>query len=65
MNIVYAAEKESIAGLLAEHTRSPVSVSDIRVTELADTTGRFRIDWRLKRYVLEPDGRIDNDEDQA
>ena len=59
MNIVYAAEKHSIAGLLAEHTRSDVSADDIQVTELADTTGRFRIDWRLRRFVLEPDGRID------
>ena len=64
MNIVYAAEKHSIAGLLAEHTRCPVSVDDIRITEAPDATGKFRIDWRLKRFVLTPDGRIDRD-DQA
>ncbi|MEL7537939.1 MAG: hypothetical protein AAFX44_12275 [Pseudomonadota bacterium] len=59
MDIVYAAEKHSIAGLLAEHTQSPVAVDDIRVTESPNETGRFRIDWRFRRFVLTPDGKID------
>ncbi|MEM8983863.1 MAG: hypothetical protein AAGC71_12610 [Pseudomonadota bacterium] len=59
MNIVYAAEKHSIARLLADHTRCPVAVSDINVTESPDETGTFRIDWRFRRFVLRPDGRID------
>ena len=59
MDIVYAADKPSIAKLLSEHTRNDVSPDEIIVTENPDETGSFRIDWRLRGYLLSPNGRID------
>lgn len=63
MNIVYAAEKPSIAKLLSEHIRESVGPEDIYVAENPDETGSFRIDWRLKRYVLSPGGEIESSSD--
>ena len=63
MNIVYAAEKPSIAQLLSEHTRESVSPEEISVAENPDETGSFRIDWRLRRYVLSPGGEIASSRD--
>lgn len=63
MNIVYAAEKPSIAKLLSEHIRESVGPEDIYVAENPDETGSFRIDWRLKRYVLSPGGEIASSSD--
>ena len=61
MDIVYAAEKPSIATLLAEFTRQPVKPEDIRVSENPDETGSFYIGWQLDKYVLSPDGQIERD----
>ena len=63
MNIVYAAEKPSIAQLLSEHTRESVTPDEISVAENPDETGSFRIDWRLKRFVLSPGGEIESSSD--
>jgi hypothetical protein len=62
MDIIYAAEKPSIAKLLSEHIREPIGVDDIDVIENPDETGSFRIDWRLKRFLLSPSGQIAADE---
>lgn len=61
MDIVYAAEKPSIAALLSEHTKCRVSPDEIRVSENPDETGSFRIGFQLQRYVMSPDGRIEAD----
>ena len=61
MDIVYAAEKPSIATLLGDHIKRSVRPQEIEVTENPDETGSFLIDWRLKRYVLSPDGEIASD----
>jgi len=58
MDIVYAAEKPSIAKLLAEHISRDVEPDEIKVTENPNETGSFYIGWRLKRYVLSPSGAI-------
>ncbi len=62
MDIVYAAEKPSIAKLLSEYTKRRVRPQDIRVTENLDETGSFYIGFRFDRYVLSPDGKIETDE---
>lgn len=58
MNIIYAAEKPSIAKLLSEHTSEPIGPEEIDVVENPDETGSFRIDWRFRRFVLSPGGEI-------
>ncbi len=58
MDIIYAAEKASIAHLLSEHARRQVAEDEITVAENPDETGSFFIGWRLRRYVMTPSGRI-------
>ena len=58
MNIVYAAEKPSIAKVLGDYVKQEVRPEDIRVTENPDETGSFFVGWRFDRYVLSPSGRI-------
>ena len=61
MDIVYAAEKPSIAKLLSEHMRRCVRPEEIKVTENPDETGSFYIGFNLHHYVLSPDGVIESD----
>jgi len=58
MDIIYAAEKPSIAALLSTFTRHVVSPEDIDVTENPAETGSFFIGGRFGRYVLAPNGEI-------
>jgi hypothetical protein len=58
MDIVIAAEKPSIAGLLSEHLQFRVQPQEIKVHANPDETGSFLINWRLNRYVMSPDGRL-------
>jgi hypothetical protein len=58
MDIVIAAEKPTIAGLLSEHLRCRVNAQDISVRPNPEETGSFLINWRLNRYLLSPDGRL-------
>jgi len=58
MDIIYAAEKHSIARLLSDHTHSEVTPEEILVTENPDETGSFYIGLNLERYVLSPNGEI-------
>ena len=62
MDIVYAAEKPSIARLLSIHTRRLVRPQDIQVTENPDETGSFFIGFQFDQYVLSPNGEIESDE---
>ena len=62
MDIVYAAEKPSIAKLLSIHTKRRVRPQDIMVTENPDETGSFFIGFQFDRYVLSPDGKIEANE---
>ena len=61
MNIVYAAERPSIANLIEDHVRQSVTPEEIQVTENPNETGSFYVDWRQERYVLSPAGQIGSD----
>jgi len=58
MNIIYAAEKPSIAKLLSDHTQCEVEPNEIEVRENPDETGSFCIGWQFENYVLSPSGEI-------
>ena len=61
MDIVYAAEKPSIAKLLSEHVRRRVNPDEIKITENPDETGSFYIGFDLDKFVLSPNGEIHSD----
>ena len=58
MDIVYAAEKPSIARLLSERIKRQVSPDEILVTENPEETGSFYIGLDFNRYVMSPGGEI-------
>jgi hypothetical protein len=58
MDVIYAAEKRSIAELLGDHVHRDVGPEEIDVTENPNETGSFFIGWGLRRYVLSPAGAI-------
>lgn len=59
MDIVYAAEKPSIARLLSQRLHRIVRPDDIDVAENPDETGSFFIGHGFKDYVMSPDGQIE------
>ena len=61
MNIIYAAEKPSIAGILSDFLEHPVDLNDVNVADNPEQTGSFLVSWGLKRFVLSPDGELCDD----
>jgi hypothetical protein len=61
MDVIYAAEKPSIAKLLGDYVNQEVRPEDIDVAENPAKTGSFFIGWRYRRYVLSPAGEIVSD----
>ena len=59
MDIVYAAEKPSIAKVLSEHVKREIRPGDIRVDANPDETGSFFIRWRFDRYIMSPNGAVE------
>ena len=58
MNIVYAAEKPSIAKVLSEHVKRQISPGDIDIQANPDETGSFFIRWQFDRFILSPSGEV-------
>ena len=58
MDIVYAAEKSSIADVLSERLRDRIRPQEIEVRENPDEIGSFLVKWRLHRYVVAPNGAV-------
>lgn len=58
MDIVYAAEKPSIAETLSDHLSHRVSEKEIEVCANPNETGSFFVKWQLNRYLLTPSGRL-------
>ena len=61
MDIVYAAEKPSIAKLLGEHMKRRIRPDEINVSENPDETGSFYIGFQMNNFVMSPDGKIEAD----
>jgi hypothetical protein len=61
MDIVYAAEKPSIADVLSDRLRDRVRPQDIEVHENPNETGSFLVKWRFSRYVVSPNGDVQPD----
>lgn len=59
MDIVYAAEKSSLADVLSERLRDRVTSREIEVHENPDETGSFLVRWRLNRYIVAPNGDVE------
>lgn len=58
INIVYAVEKRSIAGILSEHLDCPDAARDIEVVDNPGETKSFLVRWRWLQFVLAPDGNL-------
>lgn len=63
MEIVYAAEKQSITSLLSEHIGHQVAPNEIDIRENPDETGSFRIGWHFRQFLMSPSGEIISDQD--
>jgi hypothetical protein len=60
MDVIYAAEKRSIAELFGAYVHRDVKPDEIDVTENPGETGSFYIGWGLNRYRLSPGGEIES-----
>ena len=58
MNIVYAAEKPSIAKVLSDYVNRQVRPGDIDVQANPDETGSFFIRWQFDRFIMSPNGEV-------
>lgn len=61
MDIVYAAEKPSIAEVLSVRLCDRIRPQDIEIAENPDQTGSYLVRWRLRNYVVSPNGEVEPD----
>jgi len=57
-DIVYAAEKRSIADVLSTHLHCRVAEDELEVRESPTETGSFLVRWRRGRFVLAPERQV-------
>jgi hypothetical protein len=65
MDIVYAAEKPSIAKVLSEHVKREIKPAEIQVRANPDETGSFFIRWRFSRFVMSPNGEVETNSHES
>ena len=58
MDIVYAAEKPSIADLLSHRLHRRIDAGEIDVCDNPSQTGSFLVRWRFDRYLVSPGGEV-------
>ena len=58
MDIVYAAEKPSIADLLSHRLDRRIEAREIDVCDNPSQTGSFLVRWRFDRYLVSPSGEV-------
>ena len=58
MDIVYAAEKPTIASVMSDRLQHRVEAADIDVRDNPGETGSFLIRWELLDFVLSPNGEL-------
>ena len=58
MKVIYAAEKPSIAGVLADYLDECVEPADIDVAANPDETGSFLVRWHRAAFVVTPSGDV-------
>ena len=61
MDIVYAAEKPSIAKVLSDYVQREIRPAEIQVAANPDETGSFFIRWQFDRFVMSPNGAVEAD----
>lgn len=59
MNIVYAAEKPSIADILSRRLHQKIDPQEIDVLDNPDQTGSFFVRWGFDQYVMSPSGCVE------
>jgi len=59
MDIVYAAEKRSIADLLSHRLRQKIEPQEIDVQDNPDQTGSFFVRRGFDQFVMSPNGEVE------
>jgi hypothetical protein len=59
MDIVYAAEKRSIADILSHRLHQKIEPHDIDVQDNPDQTGSFFVRRGFDQYVMSPSGEVE------
>ena len=58
MEVVYAAEKPTIADVLSDRLHLRIEPDEIEVHDNPEETGSFLVDSRHGRYILSPSGGV-------
>jgi len=59
MDIVYAAEKRSIADILSHRLQQNIEPQELEVQDNPDQTGSFFVSLGFDQYVMSPSGQLE------